>query len=33
VFDRWYGILVRDDYAGWYQFDAQLAGSSNAVRT
>ena len=26
VFDNWAGILVRDDYAGWHQFDAQLAG-------
>jgi transposase len=26
VFDAWGGILVRDDYAGWHQFDAQLAG-------
>ena len=26
VFDDWHGILVRDDYAGWYQFDAQLTG-------
>jgi transposase len=33
VFTAWYGILVRDDYAGWHQFDAQLAGSSNAVLT
>jgi hypothetical protein len=26
VFDNWHGILIRDDYAGWHQFDAQLAG-------
>jgi transposase len=26
VFTAWYGVLVRDDYAGWHQFDAQLAG-------
>ena len=26
VFDTWDGILVRDDYAGWHQFDGQLAG-------
>jgi transposase len=26
VFTAWYGILVRDDYAGWHQFDATLAG-------
>ena len=26
VFDNWGGILVRDDYVGWHQFDAQLAG-------
>lgn len=26
VFDAWHGHLVRDDYAGWYQFDAALAG-------
>jgi transposase len=26
VFDNWHGILVRDDYAGWHQFDATLAG-------
>ena len=26
VFDNWHGVLVRDDYAGWHQFDAQLAG-------
>ncbi len=22
----WHGFLVRDDYAGWHQFDAELAG-------
>jgi hypothetical protein len=26
VFDTWRGILVRDDYAGYYQFDPDLAG-------
>jgi Transposase IS66 family. len=26
VLDDWRGILVRDDYKGWAQFDAQLAG-------
>ena len=26
VMDGYRGILVRDDYAGWAQFDAQLAG-------
>jgi hypothetical protein len=26
VFDRWHGVLVRDDYAGYHQFDDQLAG-------
>jgi Transposase IS66 family len=26
VFDNWAGILVRDDYAGWHQFDTQLGG-------
>ncbi len=26
VFDTWHGVLVRDDYAGWHQFDAQLCG-------
>jgi transposase len=26
VLDGYHGILVRDDYAGWAQFDAQLAG-------
>ncbi|MGH9260321.1 MAG: IS66 family transposase, partial [Acidimicrobiales bacterium] len=26
VFNGWHGILVRDDYAGWHQFDATLAG-------
>ena len=26
VLDGWHGYLVRDDYAGWHQFDAQLAG-------
>jgi len=26
VFNAWPGILVRDDYVGWHQFDAHLAG-------
>lgn len=26
IFDRWYGVLVRDDYAGYHQFDATLGG-------
>jgi len=26
VLNGWHGILVRDDYAGWAQFDAQLTG-------
>jgi hypothetical protein len=26
VLEGWHGYLVRDDYAGWHQFDAQLAG-------
>jgi hypothetical protein len=26
VMDGYHGILVRDDYAGWARFDAQLAG-------
>jgi transposase len=26
VLDGWHGYLVRDDYAGWHQFDARLAG-------
>lgn len=26
VFDNWRGVLVRDDYAGWHQFDTQLCG-------
>lgn len=26
VLDGWHGFLVRDDYAAWHQFDAQLAG-------
>lgn len=26
VLDDWHGFLVRDDYAGWHQFDPQLAG-------
>ncbi len=27
VLEGWHGYLVRDDYAGWHQFDAQLAGA------
>ena len=26
VLDGWNGVLVRDDYAGWHQFDVHLAG-------
>lgn len=26
VLDGWTGVLVRDDYAGWHQFDPHLAG-------
>jgi Transposase IS66 family. len=26
VLDGWHGYLVRDDYKGWHQFDADLAG-------
>ena len=26
VLEGWHGYLVRDDYAGWHQFDGQLAG-------
>jgi hypothetical protein len=26
VLEDWHGYLVRDDYAGWHQFDATLAG-------
>lgn len=26
VLHDWHGYLVRDDYAGWHQFDAHLAG-------
>lgn len=26
VLDDWHGLLVRDDYVGWHQFDAHLAG-------
>ncbi|MGH3500256.1 MAG: IS66 family transposase [Nocardioidaceae bacterium] len=26
VLDGWHGYLVRDDYAGWHQFDPALAG-------
>lgn len=31
VFDSWNGILVRDDYAGWHQFDATLSGVQQCV--
>ena len=31
--DDYHGVLVRDDYAGWAKFDAQLAGCSNAAST
>jgi transposase len=24
VLDNWHGYLVRDDYAGWHQFDPHL---------
>jgi hypothetical protein len=27
VLEGWHGYLVRDDYAAWHQFDAQLAGA------
>ena len=33
VFDNWHGILVRDDYAGWHQFDDRSPESSNAEPT
>lgn len=26
VLNDWHGFLVRDDYVGWHQFDAHLAG-------
>ncbi|MGH3798120.1 MAG: IS66 family transposase [Pseudonocardiaceae bacterium] len=32
VLEGYAGYLVRDDYAGWYQFDAQLAGVQQCVR-
>jgi transposase len=31
VLEGYTGYLVRDDYAGWYQFDAQLAGVQQCV--
>ena len=31
VLDGWQGVLVRDDYAGWYQFDEGLAGVQQCV--
>jgi transposase len=31
VLDRYTGYLVRDDYAGWHQFDAHLAGVQQCV--
>lgn len=31
VLDGWPGYVVRDDYAGWYQFDAHLAGVQQCV--
>ena len=31
VFDGWNGVLVRDDYAGWHQFDATLSGVQQCV--
>jgi transposase len=33
VLDGWRGYFVRDDYKGWHQFDAQLAGSACAEHT
>ena len=33
VLEGWRGYLVRDDYAGWHQFDAGLAGVGNAELT
>lgn len=32
VFDRFTGWLVRDDYAGWHQFDTGLAGVQQCVQ-
>lgn len=32
VFDGFTGYLVRDDYAGWYQFDARLDGVQQCVQ-
>lgn len=31
ILDDWAGILVRDDYAGYYQFDATLSGVQQCV--
>ena len=31
VFTAWGGILVRDDYAGWHQFDPHLGGVQQCV--
>ena len=31
VLDGYTGYLVRDDYAGWHQFDAKLAGVQQCV--
>jgi transposase len=31
ILDGYAGYLVRDDYAGWHQFDAQLAGVQQCV--
>jgi transposase len=33
VLDGWHGYLVRDDYAAWHQFDAQLAGVQQCAAT
>lgn len=32
IFDRWYGVLVSDDYACYHQFDDQLAGVQKCVQ-
>jgi transposase len=31
VLNDWHGYLVRDDYAGWHQFDPQLAGVQQCI--
>jgi transposase len=31
VLEDWHGFLVRDDYVGWHQFDAHLAGVQQCV--